>query len=384
VSLINKMLKDLEARQHPPLGRATPKPIYEDLRPVIGEPPPRDRRLALFMLVCGAVLLAAGIVVWNHWRVRIYRSTQPTAASAHFFVPPAAPAVGPHAAVAHPVPSGDATVSARVSATSVHVQHTVSHTSAATYVAAQHKIAHARPSVRPRQRAKAVSTRVAVFAAAPAPQAAPKIPPDAAVDASQVEKKEIPLTSGQNAENSYRQGARLLEQGRRTQAEQTLKSALTINPKHVKARELLAGLLLEDGRWPEVEQLLEQGLVVLPRQTAFIYLLARVDVEHGAEPKAIGLLESGLPDASADAEYLALLATLYQRAGRNADAIKTFSQALALRPLEGKWWLGLGISLEAQKNWAEAREAYTRAKFNNLDPDLAKFADERLSAIRYK
>jgi len=94
------------------------------------------------------------------------------------------------------------------------------------------------------------------------------------------------------------------------------------------------------------------------------------------------VLEKVRAEGANQPEYLALLATLYQRAGRQADAVETYRQALGQRPQEGRWWLGLGISLEAQKNWTAAGEAYQRAKASVLDPKLARYAEQRLGALK--
>jgi len=57
-------------------------------------------------------------------------------------------------------------------------------------------------------------------------------------------------------------------------------------------------------------------------------------------------------------------------------------KALGIRPQEGRWWLGLAISLEAEKNLPAAAEAYQRAKASVLDPKLARYAEQRLTALK--
>lgn len=366
------MLQDLEARQHAPVSSVTNRPLYEDLRPVMSEPP--RRRTVLYVLYGLAVALAAGMFVLMQWR-------------AHEEAPVAAASTRPSGSTALQQPRPGATTAvSRLPAAPVTPAATrpqqamVRHTAATRRLGTQAESIRRRADVRPLRPEKGLAAAIIGDSQAHVAQTTAQT----STDETQIDRKEIPLTAAQIAENSYRDGARLLEEGHRAEGEAALESALVSDPRHEKARELLAGLLLEDGRWPEAEKLLKQGVAALPHETAFSYLLARIEVEHGAEPHAIRLLEQGLPDASADPDYLALLATLYQRSGRNTDAIKTFSQALALRPLAGRWWLGLAISFEAQKDWSDAREAYTRAKMSNLDTDLAKYADERLSAIRFK
>ena len=58
-----------------------------------------------------------------------------------------------------------------------------------------------------------------------------------------------------------------------------------------------------------------------------------------------------------------------------------FQEALALRPQEGRWWVGTGISLEAQKDWPQARLAYERARNSNIDPRLSQYAEQRLARM---
>ena len=199
-----------------------------------------------------------------------------------------------------------------------------------------------------------------------------------------IEKKDIPLTPEQTAENTFRVAAQQMQQRHLEEAERGLKSALALNPRHVAARELLAGLLLERTRMNEAQQVLEQGLNAVPGQASFATLLARIYVEQNAEPKAITLLEQQRTVAKASPDTLALLATLYQRAARHGEAIVTFKEALNLRPLEGKWWLGLGISQEAEQNWNEARFAYERVRDTNVEPSLARYAEQRLAIVRTK
>ncbi len=379
LSLINKMLQDLEARRHMPAAGA--RPLYEDLRPATSEPA-RDRS-ALYFLLGGSLVFIAGVFGLMQWRSHSTSTAPLATAAVHTAMPTAS------------VPEMAAATTSNMSSarlgqgsTGARRDHAIALRPLATrrVTMQRDRLAQHGHANHERQLTKHPGAVIAANPARPMAQTMTPAMADGGKPAgnSQIAREEIPLTAAQIAENRYRDGARLLEQGQRAEAEAALQSALASDAKHEKARELLAGLLLEDGNWPEAEQLLRQGLKVLPHETAFSYLLARVEVERGDAPKAIRLLERDLPDASADPDYLALLATLYQRAGRNADAIRTFSKALALRPLAGKWWLGIAISFEAAKDWSDAREAYTRAKLSNLNPDLTKYADERLQAIQFK
>lgn len=200
-----------------------------------------------------------------------------------------------------------------------------------------------------------------------------------------LEKKIKPLTPEERAESEYRLAADALQKRRSGEAESRLRAALAAQATHIKARELLAGLLLQSGRWREAQSQLEQGASLHPMHYPFAQLLARLYVDHGQEPRALELLEKARAAGSGDADYLAFLATLQQRAGRHDDATRDFNEALTLRPREGRWWLGLAISLEATEKWKESAEAYRRAAASgNLDHKLLQYSQQRLAVVKNK
>jgi MSHA biogenesis protein MshN len=321
VSLINKMLKDLEARQSG-TQRPDPQSLYKGLRST-GHPPVR-RRLLVASVLGGAVL--AGVGAWLGWqRLNI----QPPEAS---------------------VPTTT--------------------TEAATVPAV------VTPPVRP----ATVNPRKAVAASRPTrPVVTPTPNSDPAGTA--IEFSNRTMTKEDQAENKYREGVQLIRQSRAEDAEQRLRAALALNPAHVLARESLVALLVEQGRWLEAQVSLEEGLSILPNQISFGFLLARLYVEQGNDSAALQLLERLQPQAGGNPDFLAFVATLYQRAGRHADAVNYFKQVTSVRPVEGRWWVGLGISLEAVDDRDNARAAFQRANALPLDPRLAEYVATRLKHL---
>lgn len=355
MSLINKVLTDLEARSGTP-GYAQPaRPFFEDLRPVRPVSSRPSRRMPLLILLAftlGAVALYGGM----RWQKR-----QEDVTARHVALPVTARPVE-QALLQPPTPLA-ASTPMEASVTPLPTPVAVAELPASAEV--DSAPVKARPAAMPKKKEKSTP----VVAAIPGETAG-------------IDKKARPLTTHEQAENAYRAAGTAVKRQDRAQAERELKNALALNAKHAPARELYAGLLLEQGRALEAQQLLEQGLAKMPDHYPFAQLLARLYVEHGAEHKALAVLQQARASGQGNADFLALSATLAQRAGRHTDAIADFGAALRLRPAEGRWWAGLGISLETDRRWSEARDAYENARASGrLNTTLARHVDQRLAAL---
>ena len=370
MSLINKMLQDLEARKNAPLGKPSAEPIFRNLHAVSD---PGLRRWAVPLLASAALsmLVLAGWYTWSHRGSEFSNRLAATKQGAEV--------------AGSPSPESSATVVATVT----HAPAPASiNAPPAVRPPAPTSAAVIKPAARvtsPAQTTKPAPTPMVV---ASAPRPVVTVPEQASDKdegaAGTIEKRALTLTPQQRAENHYRAAAQQMQQHQLVQAEQGLRAALQENPRHIGARDLLAALLLQRGSMDDAREVLEQGLTAVPGQASFATLLARIYVEQKAEPKAITLLEQLRRDAKPNPDALALLAALYQRAARHGEAIVAFKEALSLRPMEGKWWLGLGISQEAEQNWNEARFAYERVRDTNIDSQLARYAEQRLAIVRTK
>lgn len=395
MSLINRMLQDLEARQDTAPGRA--KPVYQDLRPV-----GTNRRRGAKRLL--TVLLSAPVVV-----VAMYFGLEqagfdfgqiPLVAALYPAGAPAGPTLAqPPRAVARAAPppvsqaSAGAEPEPEMSQMGAPGSNVVA-TAPPLPAVAEPAAAAVAPSGPGPENKAAVSIIKPREPPPSSPQTGERKPesriqqrksPPAATSSkgsTTVDIRVRPLAAEEKAEAAYRQAVRLFDQGRADHAIRELRKALAEDPKHVKARELAAGIALQTGHWREAQSLLEEGLQQVPNHYLYARLLARVYVDHGNEAKALAVMESAAPRGSDDAQFSALLGLLYQRAGRHVDAVEAYERALAVRSDDGRAWLGFAISLESIEKWDAAKDAYQRARENGLTPPLAQYAEQRLAALR--
>lgn len=191
---------------------------------------------------------------------------------------------------------------------------------------------------------------------------------------------ETGLSPQQKAENEYRRALVKLQDARVSEALAGLERALELNPRHEAARQTLVSLLVESGRNAEAIHHLALATSLDPRQASMAMLLARLQLENGGN--ALETLQRSLPYAETNAEFRAVMAGVLQRAGRQKEAAEHYQAAVLLQPGNAVWWMGLGISLQADKRNTEAKAAFQRAaESGRLAPELQSFVERRLQQL---
>lgn len=413
MSLINQMLEDLEQRRQAPTARL---PAQLRAFPATSRPA-AWRRYG----VAGGLLavLLAGALLWHPWRHRAVAKAAAPAVPVTRVVAPAPAVPSPKVAVATPQLAAPQSAVAQPAAIQPTVPQPVAPhlaipdtgrmQAAATSPAALParlppvtRAASPAPAGRAGQslttagsvskapghhRHPALGTpegrpsraarhrhpdRPVALPAAAAPAAVRLVPP---VAIKQVSPQ-------QQADADYLRAVDLLQNGHLADAENTLQAALLIDAGNVRARQLLVSLAVQAGNYPHAEAILADGLRSHPDQLPFVIMLARLQVERRAPAEALATLARGAAAGAHNAEYLAFRATVLQTLGRHTEAIRFYRQALALAPQSGAWWMGLGLSLQANRQYAEARQAYLAAKQSGeLSAGLLAFIDQKLRQL---
>ncbi|MBW7902357.1 MAG: tetratricopeptide repeat protein [Rhodocyclaceae bacterium] len=235
--------------------------------------------------------------------------------------------------------------------------------------------APATPAVAP----AAPGAQPAAPAAVRAPAAAPASPVPAPTAAGVVEKRPPAKSVREQADADHQRAVALVTGGRPAEAVDLLLDVLRRDGGHVSSRQLLARLLVDLGRRDEALALLVEGLAAQPGQIQWAMSAARLLVDRGDPGAAAGILQGSLPFASANADYLGFAGYLAHRLDRHQAAVEHYRAAARIAPGDGRWWLGLGLALEAGQHAAEAREAFLRARQSgSLNADLAALVDQKL------
>ena len=368
MSLVNKMLRDLDARRAGDGERAAlpaaVTPLAAHREPGRGAP-----RLWLVAFPAMAVL---GMAAWY-----LARPDKPAAPAA---VPPVAPAVVPVAA-APAVPAAPALPAALAVVEPVGAQAPAPLASGPSLRMSDELSARptATPATAPLSKAATAATSLperplAGAAALRPPIAAQPVPAEASID----KQMRLP-TPAERAESDYRRGVVAQRQGNVEDAAGAYRTALENYPEHAAARQTLAALLIDAKRFDDAEELLRKGTELAPVRLASTLALARLKVERNQASAALELLQRNAAFGERSAEYQGFVGALLNRANRAAEAVERYQAATRLAPNEGRWWAGLGIALDAAGRAPEAREAYQKARtLPGLPADLAQHIDQRL------
>ncbi|MEZ5614903.1 MAG: tetratricopeptide repeat protein [Rhodocyclaceae bacterium] len=403
MSLINQMLQDLESRRATLSGDAG---TAQDIRSL----PPSRRASPRSGFLLGAVMVALllGVAAW--WFLGgMPAGTAPTQTPAPATISPAPVAIAPAplpppAAVepaSLPAPLPTPATAAEASPAGVSEKPiglppppaAIAQPSSApaagpkTETAAQRALPASPISKPPAPRLQAVKKSglkvETALSRVPEADVAAAVVDGAAADEGRIEKKMRQTTSRERAENEYRRALGMVNQGRIQEGADVLRGALSEDAGHTGARLALFGLLVEQRRFEDARRLLEEVLARDPAQPRFASRLARLQLEGGDIEGAERTLRKAAAAAVENPEFRAFHAAVLQRLTLHKDAVAEYRAALRLLPQAGIWWMGLGISLEADGKPAEAREAYERARATgNLSVELAAFVDQKLRRLQ--
>lgn len=362
MSIINKMLQDLDRRQAGPAGVGAAQPHVQAVARQGAGHEWFWRTLAVL------IVIALGWVAWVAYQMwprpvatdLAYKSAEEARAGAAL-VAGAAPKPAP-APVVPPIVETPPAPAAPVAAAPVQ--------------------APLPPDTL--RLAESIETPIVEPAAKVIAKAAPKVAAAAPkAERPKVERRDRLSSPAERAENEFRYAAAVLKLGRAGEAEAHFAKALDLDAAHRGARQALAAMHMERGELEAARSLLQEGLRLDEGQPDFAIALARILIERKDLQGALAALDGSAAAGAAVPEFHVLRGTVLQRLGRHAEAADAYRAALERQSAIPQAWLGLGISLEALHRRSEAAEAFRRAlAAGPMNANVKSFVEQRIRALR--
>lgn len=174
----------------------------------------------------------------------------------------------------------------------------------------------------------------------------------------------------------------LIKDGYSNKGEVILKKLVTEFPQFHEARETLVQLYIDQSNYIKAHTILNEGLKQSESYIPFIELSAQLMIEQNKQKDALELLNKYTPSFEQYPNYHSLKAALYQQNGDYKLSAKVYEKLLQIKPDNGVWWMGLGISLENLGKKNQAHDAYAKAtRTDNLTPELKSYIENRMTYL---
>jgi Flp pilus assembly protein TadD len=162
-----------------------------------------------------------------------------------------------------------------------------------------------------------------------------------------------------------------------------LEQVLKLDPRHLKARLLLAKALHNQGQINKTAEFLDQSLALFPDNLQFINTRAQLFLQQRNPNGALKTLQRIELANSSNETYLSLLAATYQQLQSFSNAAKVYQKLVSVNPEKAENWLGLGLSQEKLGNLKLARDAYQQAlSKETLKESVVSYIKQRLTELR--
>jgi len=189
------------------------------------------------------------------------------------------------------------------------------------------------------------------------------------------------LTTAQFAKQKMKQAEQALSANNTAKAEKLFEEILMLQPDNKAARKQLAALWFGRKAYQEALNVLAQGIALDPQYSEFRLMQARIYLTQGYSEQAYQVLQ-GLPFTH-NVEYLATQASVAQQLTKYPQAISAYQQLIKLQPNEARWWLGLAVVYDLTNDYSLALPAYQSALAQgNLSASSVDFVQQRMQELR--
>jgi MSHA biogenesis protein MshN len=364
MSVVNKMLQDLESRKQQP--------------DTANFQPPAKRRHGWWLFGVLPLALMLAVIYW-FWPV-LWDAGEPE--------PPPGPATqtGQTMPVQNPLPAERAGLTAKP-----QTQPEKKHESGITDTTAQPQVIPQQPvadSATAAEAGQVSATRAddsgpdAATAPRPQPDDAGQSAPESPVQKTPAfSKSKTTTTAEQRWQQLKARVSKAMNEGKDAGAISGLEQMLEIQPDNHQVRRNLAALLLKNGAQSRSGLLLEQGVKLYPQELSLLQSLARFYAQNGQTDNALALLKGHNPDVLQHPDYIQLRARLAKQQQDHHQAQQDYALLSRYQPDNIKWRLGLAVSLDQDGQYQAATEVYRWLAGADTPAEIREFVQQRLTAL---
>lgn len=199
--------------------------------------------------------------------------------------------------------------------------------------------------------------------------------------AGEFSKQAVQLSPAEISTQHIEKAQKAQQQGRLTSAEDHWRKALAVTPENKEVRKKLAALQFGRNKVSQALTTLEAGFKLNPDDFEFRLLSARILEKEARPAAALSLLKQATPDAGAYPEYVQKQALLAQAQGDYKAAAEAYQRLLEAEPAQGRWYLGKAV---AQQEFApEAAIASYQEALNRIrhQPTL-DFIEQQIASLQ--
>ncbi|GLR72235.1 tetratricopeptide repeat protein [Agaribacter marinus] len=211
-----------------------------------------------------------------------------------------------------------------------------------------------------------------------------EIPSNTTPDTSLENTLEIKASSGiSHRVSEMRARAHMALENRQSQKAISILASLTsLDKKDVQARKQLASLLFAENQIAQAFNTLQVGLTDFPEDSSMRLMQARIAFKQGDKRLAMNILRAHPDKSIASADFMSFRAALAEKNGEYKQAYSDYSILVNREPQNAKWWLGLAVSQDKLLMQDEAVSSYMQVReLNQLPHQVHSFVEERLQLL---
>ncbi|MFN0313620.1 MAG: hypothetical protein ACKVQA_01085 [Burkholderiales bacterium] len=197
-----------------------------------------------------------------------------------------------------------------------------------------------------------------------------------------IEKNVLEPNARERAKAALESGLEALGRKAQDEAQQFFIASIAADPRFDRGRQALLSLLLGAQNKAMAEAVALDGAAHGQVKATFAMIGARLQIERGALKEALALLEQERAVGASNPDYLAMWGNALAREQRHGESANKYSEAIALAPKNPAYHVGLGYALRNDGQYAAARAAFQRvSEMEGIGTALSNLAQQQLQSL---